>query len=122
MDSDAVRRWVEGYIRAWESNDPGDIGGLFTDDARYFTAPFREPWRGREAIVAGWLDHKDEPGDYTFRFDVLAAAGDLGFVRGWTKYTEPPANYSNLWVIRLTPEGRCAEFTEWWMLDEAAGS
>jgi hypothetical protein len=27
----------------------------------------------------------------------------------------PPHTYSNLWVIRLDADGRCAEFTEWWM-------
>ena len=34
-------------------------------------------------------------------------------------YTEPWRGReeicSNLWVIRLDPEGRCAEFAEWWM-------
>jgi uncharacterized protein (TIGR02246 family) len=121
MGSDDVRRWVEGYIRAWESNDPVDIGSLFTDDARYFPEPYREPWQGREAIVAGWLDIKDEPGTYSFRHEILAVAGDAGFVRGWTNYTDPPKDYHNLWVIRLTPDGRCTEFTEWWMLEEVTG-
>jgi len=117
MSSDDVRRWVEGYIRAWESNDPGDIGSLFTDDARYFPEPFREPWRGREAIIAGWLDSKDAPGSYTFRHEILAVAdgaGDLDVVRGWTKYNDPPKDYHNLWLVQLAPDGRCAEFTEWW--------
>jgi uncharacterized protein (TIGR02246 family) len=50
-----VARWVDGYIRAWKTNDPADIGRLFTEDARYFTAPYRQPWTGRDAIVAGWL-------------------------------------------------------------------
>ena len=27
----------------------------------------------------------------------------------------PPHTYSNLWVVRLDAEGRCTEFTEWWM-------
>ena len=125
MDSEDVRRWVEGYIRAWESNDPGDIGALFADDARYFTAPFGEPWRGREAIVAGWIENKDEPGDHTFRFEVLAVAGDLGFVQGWTHYNEsanePAKDYVNLWVIRFAADGRCAEFTEWWMRHRKSG-
>lgn len=122
MDTGDVHRWVERYIRAWGSNDPADIGGLFTDEAVYCTAPFREPWRGRGTIVDGWLDIKDEPGDYTFRFEVLAVAGDLAFVRGWTRYKEPAHDYSNLWVIRFAEDGRCAEFTEWWMEHEGAGS
>jgi ketosteroid isomerase-like protein len=116
MDAAAVERWVEGYIRAWRSNDRDDIGGLFTDDAAYFTAPHREPWRGRRGIVDGWLDRKDEPGDWAFRYEIVAICDDLAFVQGRTDYEgqDPPA-YANLWVIRLTEEGRCSEFTEWWM-------
>lgn len=115
MDAAALERWVAGYVGAWESNDPAAIAALFTEDAVYFTAPFREPWRGREAIVAGWLERKDEPGGWSFRSEVLAVAGDLAFVRGWTRYSDPAREYSNLWVIRLAGDGRCAEFTEWWM-------
>ena len=113
MDEGAVRRWVDGYVRAWESNDPADIEALFTEYARYYTAPFREPWTGRQAIVEGWLDRKDEQGGWEFRFEVMAVAGRLGFVRGWTVY--PDARYSNLWVIDLDDDGRSREFTEWWM-------
>ena len=42
-------------------------------------------------------------------------AGDLAFVRGWTGYCDPPADFSNLWVIRFDPAEQCVEFTEWWM-------
>jgi hypothetical protein len=43
--------------------------------------------------------------------------GDLGFVRGWTTYTQedPPKEYGNLWVVRLTDDGRASEYTEWWV-------
>lgn len=116
METDDLRRWVDAYVRAWTSNDPEDIGGLFTDDARYFTEPYADPWIGRDSIVAEWLERKDEPGGWTFRHEPFAIAGDLGFVRGWTEYVEdPPKRYDNLWVIRLEPDGRCSEFTEWWM-------
>jgi ketosteroid isomerase-like protein len=115
MTNEAVEAWVRGYVHAWETNDPAAIGALFTEDAAYYTAPYAEPWCGREAIVAEWLGRKDEPGDHEFRFEVLAVADGLGFVRGWTRYLSPPQEYANLWVIRLDSDGRCAEFTEWWM-------
>lgn len=118
MDQRDGESWVNSYVRAWNTNDPQDIARLFTEDAKYYTAPHREPWSGRDAIIAGWLDRKDEPGTYEFRHEVLAVAGNLGFVRGWTTYKNPPKNYSNLWVIRFAPDGRCAEFTEWWMENE----
>jgi ketosteroid isomerase-like protein len=113
-----VDDWVRRYVRAWASNDPDEIGSLFTEDARYYTAPHREPWTGREAIVTGWLGRKDEQGEWDFSWDVLGIDGDVGFVRGLTSYAKLP-DYSNLWVIRLDPERRASEFTEWWM--EAEG-
>jgi hypothetical protein len=112
MDRRDVEAWLERYVRAWTTNDPADIAGLFTEDAEYYTAPHREPWRGRDAIVAGWLEKKDEEGQWRFRSEVLAIAGDLGFVQGWTDYLDE--SYSNLWVIRLR-DGLSSEFTEWWM-------
>ena len=114
MDRDALDAWVTGYVRAWESNDPEEIGRLFAGDADYFTAPDQDPWRGRDAIVAGWLGRLDESDDWSFRYEILAVADDggVGFVRGWTTYRDRV--YSNLWVVRLAADGRCAEFTEWW--------
>ena len=118
MNEAMLEEWVAGYLRAWGSNDPDEIGRLFAEDAVYYTAPDREPWHGRAGIVAGWLERKDEPGGGTLRHEALAICGDLAFVRGWTRYAEPPAGYSNLWVVRLGEDGRCRELTEWWMEHE----
>jgi uncharacterized protein (TIGR02246 family) len=116
MDATDATHWVERYRTAWESNEQQAIAALFTEDALYFTAPFRDPWRGREGIVSGWLEAKDEPGDTEFSYEVVAVCDATAFVRGWTKYfTEPAREYSNLWVIRLAEDGRAREFTEWWM-------
>ncbi|HEU4426656.1 MAG TPA: nuclear transport factor 2 family protein [Pilimelia sp.] len=113
-----VSKWIDGYVRAWNSNDPSDIGVLFTDDAEYYTAPFRPPWRGREGIVRGWLDRRDEPGETTFDWRPLVVTDDVAIVQGSTTY--PDEKFSNLWVIRLVADGRCREFTEWWMEQPAS--
>jgi uncharacterized protein (TIGR02246 family) len=115
MDASTVAAWVERYVRAWETNDPADIGALFAADALYYPSPDEEPWQGRDAIVAGWLERKDEPGTWTFRYEVLGTTDDLAFVRGWTDYADPSSDYSNLWVLRFDAAGQCVEFTEWWM-------
>ena len=107
--------WVKDYVRVWGSNAPEDIGGLFSEDAEYFTAPWREPWRGRKAIVEGWLDRKDEPGTWMFEFEVAAIDGNLGVVSGVTNYDDPDPNYVNLWLITLEDAGRCTIFVEYWM-------
>jgi uncharacterized protein (TIGR02246 family) len=110
-----IRQWVEGYRTAWESNDPEDIGRLFTADALYYTEPYATPWRGRQEIVDRWIRIKDEPGDTDFSWEPLATDGDLAIVQGETTYHDPPRRYSNLWVIRLDPDNQATHFTEWWM-------
>ncbi len=111
---DAIASWVLRYMQAWASNDPGDIGALFGENALYFAEPYGQPWEGRAAIVQGWLRHQDEPGTWGFRFEILAVADDIGFVQGWTDY-QVGADYVNLWVIRLDEAGACVEFTDWYM-------
>ena len=93
MDEATVAAWISRYVHAWESNDPAAIGDLFAEDAAYFPRPDGEPWRGRDRIVAGWLERKDEPGSWSFRSEVLATVDDLAFVRGGTHYVEPPDRF-----------------------------
>ena len=112
---DAVTGWVRGYRRAWESNDPEDIGGLFTDDAAYFTEPWAKPWLGRDEIVAQWLQRRDEPGDTTFEWHPLIVTEDLAIIEATTVYGAPARTYSNMWVLRLDNLGQARQFTEWWM-------
>lgn len=108
-----VTAWMEGYLAAWTTNDPADIGALFTDEAVYYTRPYGGAvFQGTDGIVAGWLEHLDESGTWTFDWHLLGIAGDRVFVRGVTEYTGIP-DYDNLWVITLTDDGRASEFTEW---------
>jgi len=108
--------WIEGYKRAWASNAPHDIRALFTDDATYLTSPTSEPRAGIDAIVDGWIEDADQPGDFTFDYEVLSDDGALALVQGVTEYVTPRSQtYDNLWVIRFAPDGRATEYTEWYM-------
>lgn len=109
--------WVARYVAAWNSNDPAAIGALFTADARYFTAPYRDPWAGRDEIIREWIAIGDRAGDTDFRYQVLTASEDLGIVKGVTRYRSEGLIYHNLWEIRLEGD-RCREFVEWWMEPE----
>lgn len=117
---DAVTGWVGAYRRAWESNDPGDIGGLFTEDAAYFTEPWAKPWVGRERIVAEWLERRDEPGAAEFDWHPLNVTEDLSIIEARTVYKDPPKIYRNIWLLRLDANGQARQFTEWWMEEPAA--
>jgi hypothetical protein len=118
MDDAQARRvqaWIDGYVRAWNSNDPADIRALFTQDAAYSCEPYSRPWRGQDEIVRQWLDRKDEPGQAQFSWHPLVVTAEVAVIQGEVAYPSEGQTYSNLWVIRLDAEGRCTEFTEWWM-------
>jgi ketosteroid isomerase-like protein len=110
----AGTRWVEGYVQAWESNDPEQIRALFADDAVYLTAPDHEPRRGHEQIVAGWLEDRDEPGDWSFDWNIIHEDEGFVVVQGRTEYPAEK-DYLNLWIVRLDAGGTATEFTEWYM-------
>jgi ketosteroid isomerase-like protein len=111
-----VTAWVQAYRKAWETNEPDDIRSLFTEDAEYLTEPYAEPWRGHEGIVASWLEDKDEPGETSFTWELVAVEGDTGVIRAVTPY-QGRATYHNLWIIRFAEDGRASRFTEWWMAE-----
>jgi ketosteroid isomerase-like protein len=113
--TDIVQNWLNRYLIAWASNEPDDIRGLFAEDATYAGSPLEpSPWIGREAIVDGWLEYRDEPGTWTFEGAPLAHSGDLGIVQGRTDYTDGRV-YANLWVIRFADDGRARSFVEWFV-------
>jgi ketosteroid isomerase-like protein len=114
IDTEHARRWVESYLATWTSNDRADIEALFTPDASYRYRPYADPVVGRDKIVATWLENKDDPGTWTANLQPLVVSGDLAVVTGTVDYEAGPV-YSNLWVIRFGDDGRCSEFTEWYM-------
>jgi uncharacterized protein (TIGR02246 family) len=119
-DLNFVSQWIDSYVNAWNTNEREDIARLFTEDAVYATEPYRPPWRGSQEIVAKWLEHKDKPGETSFEWQPISITDEVAVVSGTTRY--PTTVYSNLWVIRLAPDGRCKEFSEWWMEHPKAAS
>ncbi len=93
--AEPIASWIEGYRRAWESNDPADIRALFTEDSEYRDGPHGEPWIGREQIVERWLAQRDEPGQTRFEWEVLSDDPVLSFVQGVSTYASGRV-YDNL--------------------------
>jgi ketosteroid isomerase-like protein len=117
-----LRRWVDAYREGWESNDAETVAALFTADGAYRIEPW-EAWSGREAIVAGWLEHADVPGDTAFHWWHVARDGDLWILEARTRYRSLDKDYANLWLVELDDAGRARGFSEWWkqLPDDAAG-
>jgi ketosteroid isomerase-like protein len=123
MEKREVDSWLDAYVSAWKSYDRDEIAALFADEVSYRYHPYDEPVRGRDAVVASWLgesDHdgassRDEPGTYDATYRAVAVDGDVAVATGKSTYTDPPAEYHNCFVMRFDSDGRCSEFTEWYV-------
>lgn len=109
-----IATWIAAYRVAWETNEPGDVRALFTDDAVYHPRPSVPAWRGQDEIVERWLEVRDEPGDVEFTWRPLAEGPDLAVVQCVSAYRSG-AVYDNLFVVRFAEDGRATEFTDWWI-------
>ena len=128
MDRSGAQAWLDSYVAAWLSYDGDDIGALFTEDVAYRYHPFDDPIVGRKAVVASWLGEsdsdgastRDAPGTYSARYTPVAVDGDVVVATGTSSYSEQPDGpivriYHNCFVMRFDNEGRCREFTEYYL-------
>jgi hypothetical protein len=110
--------WLDRYVAAWRSNDAGDIAALFAEDAEYLYHPADEPVRGRDAIVAAWLDNPDAPGTADGQYEPLAIDGENHVAHGWSRYFtdgQLSDEYWNIFLCRFDDAGRCTYFCDWWL-------
>ena len=74
LTHDVVQRWLDAYVEAWRTYDPEAIAALFGEEATYAYHPYdegEEVIRGREAIVADWLQEPDESGTWEANYPSL---------------------------------------------------
>jgi ketosteroid isomerase-like protein len=128
MERAHVARWLDDYVEAWKTYDRERIAALFAEDVEYRYHPYDEPITGRDAVVESWLgegEHegastRDEEGTYDASYAPVAVEGDVAVATGSSSYFERPGGpvekvYDNCYVMRFDNEGRCREFTEWFM-------
>ena len=124
MDDPTVARWLAEYVEAWTSYDPSSIEKLFTEDALYRYHPWEEPTpshvRGRDAIVASWLEHQDAPGSWTAEYSPWLVRDERAVAVGVSRYfaadrTTVESEYHNVFLLVFDEEGRCSEFAEIYM-------
>jgi hypothetical protein len=118
MTRDDVQRWLDAYVEAWRSYEPGAIGDLFAPEAEYRYQPYAEPVVGRDAIVADWLAEPDPPDSWSASYAPYAVEGDHAVAVGESRYRRPDGSFRtlfyNVWLLRFDDAGRCTEFVEYW--------
>jgi ketosteroid isomerase-like protein len=118
-DKEHVVGWLGDYAEAWRSNDRQRIVALFTADATYRYHPYDDPVVGADAIAASWLEDPDDPDSWEASYVPVAVDGDTAVAVGTSRYRHaedrPARTYHNCFVIRFDMDGRCRDFTEWYM-------
>jgi len=126
LDRDQVQAWLDAYVAAWKSYDREQIGALYSDDASCRYHPYDEAIVGREAIVESWFGagegapSRDPEGTYDGAYITEAIEGNLAVITGTSVYSREPGGpieqtFDNCWLVRFDEQGRCSEFTEWYM-------
>jgi hypothetical protein len=115
MTYDEVQQWLSAYLAAWRGYDPDQIAALFAEEATYAYQPWAEPLRGRDAIVADWLEDPDPPGSWEASYRPLSVEDNRATATGQTRYADGKT-YWNLFVMAFNDDRQCTDFVEWYML------
>ena len=113
--------------------DRRQVEALFAEDISYRYHPYDDPIKGRATVVDSWLEAgelsgasgRDEPGTYEASYRAVAVDGDVAVATGTSSYRDESGGeikriYDNCFVMRFDAEGRCSEFTEWFMKRKTA--
>ena len=111
-----ARRWADGYERAWRAGDPEAAAALYAPDAHYRSEPFRDPYPGREGVLAYTRRAYATEAAQAPRFGTPFAAGASAAVEWWTTLLEEdqPATLIGTSVLTFTPDGLVATGRDYW--------
>jgi ketosteroid isomerase-like protein len=123
MTHTEVQDWLDRYVEAWAKNDPDLVGALFTEGAIYRFRPYGGEGRvaeGADEIVKSWIDFDEDPSEWEASYAPYAVDADRAVAVGTSRYFDAGEDgdevYHNCFLLRFE-DGRCAEFTEYWMLE-----
>ena len=122
MTRDDLQNWLNRYVEAWRANKPETIAELFSEDAVYSFHPYDEgeqAARGRDQIVTAWLETPDDPTSWEANYQAFAVDDDRAVATGTSRYLaagdKEERFYHNCFLMRFDREGRCTEFTEFYV-------
>lgn len=126
LTKDRVAGWLEAHDAAWRTADRDAIADLFSEDAVYHLGPFEESWRGlagpfrgRDAIAAGWLAGGIEGEHFLVESEILALDRQRAVINRRITYLEADGSvesrWDTCWVVDFDEAGRCSEYREWYV-------
>jgi hypothetical protein len=73
---------------------------------------------GHQEIVGWWQEQDDDPDRWDFEWLPLVETEEIAVVTGATRCVDPETSYRNLFVIKFDEDGRCRDFTEWYIEED----
>jgi len=120
MDEAQAQEWLDRYVDGWRRGDREQIGNLFSEGVSYRYHPYDEPVLGRQAVVQSWLEDWDPKEPWQAEYAVYAVDGARVVATGSSRYMEyrdhPERLYHNVFLLEFDQEGRCREFTEFFVM------
>jgi hypothetical protein len=102
MDRAAVERWAEEYRRAWEAADADAAAALFSEGARYYSDPFKDPHVGRTGVHEYWSRVTAEQAGTSVAMGNVVLDGVTAAVEWWASWTENGGRVTLPGVLILT--------------------
>lgn len=108
--------WSEAYRIAWETADSRAASALFTEDARYRSNIFEEPYEGRPGIEGYWTDVTAAQSDITVRMGSPVIEGPRVIVEFWTTMLVAGEELTLPGCLLMRFDDRlCADLREYWV-------
>ena len=124
MDAEAAARaWVDAWSRAWPAADPEPLRAVYSDDAVFRSAPFREPHLGREGALEYARSAFADQDDFTdCWFGEPVVAGDRAAVEYWAVLVENgrPVTIAGVAVLRFGRDGLVRSQRDYWAHEPGA--
>ena len=114
LSRETVQHWLDDYVAAWRSYDSDAIRALFAPEATYAYEPWEAPLEGADAVVASWLEDRDDPGSWAAAYAPALIEGNAAIATGETRYSDG-TQFSNLFQLEFDDDGRCTRFVEWYL-------
>ncbi len=115
-----ISAWLAAYHKAWITHNAEQVARLFTENAAYYSHPFRSPYRGRAEIQAYWQRATSSQEELEVRWGSPVVSGNRVAVEWWATMREADEGELTLpgcLILRFADDGLCSELREYWHID-----
>jgi len=116
MTEGQFTKWLEAFGKAWQTNEPDDIGALVPDTFLWHAGPYVEIFRDRATLVDHWVSTVNTHSNVKPEYQILACESGRGICRYWVSYLlhkTAQVECDFILLVSLDESGRCTEFHEW---------